>query len=566
MSWQLGAFTILAIGLAGGFAWYERRRPDARIVALVATLAAFAALGRIAFAALPNVKPTTDIVLISGFALGPAPGFVVGAVAALSSNFFFGQGPWTPWQMAGWGATGILGAALGAVTGRRLGRWPLAMVCTVVGFGFTAFQDLGDWITYSDHSLTQLGLYVGKGLGFDAVHATGCLVFALALGPALARSIARFAQRLEVRWRLPGGGVVAPLLVIGLAAWCLGGTAARAGASPAEYLLSAQNPDGGFGAAPGQSSTQLFSGWAALGLAAAGDDPQTVAKGGHSLIGYLRSGVTTDADPGSLERTILAVAAAGLDPSRFGGRNLVAALDAHIAGNGSVSDQTNLTTFAVLALRAAGVGAPEPSLEWLVRQQDQDGGFNFATAGAVSDVDDTGAALEALAGDPAARAARGRAVAFLVSHQDPDGGFPASAGAGSNAQSTAWAVQGLLAAGGPAQPVSRALSYLKALIAPDGHVRYSRSTDQTPVWVTAEALMALAEKPLPLIPGRRAKAGGAGRRVAKTIRPASRHAHIGPRRRKPRAAPAAAPSPLTQRLASDLGLLDALALAPLGVA
>ena len=70
MTWQLGAFTILALALAGGFAWYERARPDARIVALVATMAAFAALGRIAFAALPNVKPTTDIVLVSGYALG----------------------------------------------------------------------------------------------------------------------------------------------------------------------------------------------------------------------------------------------------------------------------------------------------------------------------------------------------------------------------------------------------------------------------------------------------------------------------------------------------------------
>ena len=77
MTWQLGAFTVLGLALAAGFAWYERTRPDARIVALVATLAAFAALGRIAFAALPNVKPTTDIVLISGYALGAAPGFVV---------------------------------------------------------------------------------------------------------------------------------------------------------------------------------------------------------------------------------------------------------------------------------------------------------------------------------------------------------------------------------------------------------------------------------------------------------------------------------------------------------
>ncbi len=102
MSWQLAAYGLLFVALAGGFGWYERRRPDARVVALVATLAALAALGRIAFAALPNVKPTTDIVLIAGYTLGAGPGFAVGAVAGLTSNFFFGQGPWTPWQMAGW--------------------------------------------------------------------------------------------------------------------------------------------------------------------------------------------------------------------------------------------------------------------------------------------------------------------------------------------------------------------------------------------------------------------------------------------------------------------------------
>src|SRR5947209_18518033 len=117
MSWQLGAFALLAAALGAGFAWYERTRPDARIVALVGTLAAFATLGRIAFAALPNVKPTTDIVLIAGYALGPAPGFVVGAVAGLTSNFFFGQGPWTVWQMADRGATGLLGDGLASATG-----------------------------------------------------------------------------------------------------------------------------------------------------------------------------------------------------------------------------------------------------------------------------------------------------------------------------------------------------------------------------------------------------------------------------------------------------------------
>ena len=223
MTWQLGAFGILGAALAGGFAWYERVRPDARIVALVGTLAAFAALGRIAFAAFPNVKPTTDIVLVSGYALGGGPGFAVGAIAGLASNFFFGQGPWTPWQMAGWGATGVIGAGLAVVTGRRIGRWVLAIVCFVVGFGFTALQDVGDWVTYSDHSLGSLGVYVGKGVGFDFIHAGGCFVFALAFGPALIHSLTRFRTRLNVTWvsatPLVAIAVVAVTATASLGAW-----------------------------------------------------------------------------------------------------------------------------------------------------------------------------------------------------------------------------------------------------------------------------------------------------------------------------------------------------------
>ena len=92
------------------------------MLALVATLAALAALGRIAFAPIPNVKPTTDIVLLTGYALGGAPGFAVGAVAALASNVFFGQGPWTPWQMCAWGVVGVGGALLARAFGRELGR------------------------------------------------------------------------------------------------------------------------------------------------------------------------------------------------------------------------------------------------------------------------------------------------------------------------------------------------------------------------------------------------------------------------------------------------------------
>lgn len=579
MSWQLGAFGILFVALTGGFAWYERTRPDARIIALVGTLAAFAALGRIAFAAFPNVKPTTDIVLVSGYALGGGPGFAVGALAGLASNFFFGQGPWTPWQMAGWGATGVIGAGLALATGRRIGRWPLALVCTVVGFGFTALQDVGDWVTYSDHSLGALGLYVGKGIGFDCIHAAGCLVFALALGPALIRSLRRFAMRLHVTWQ-PAAVLVFLAATAFLAsqpgAVGLGQGVARAAGTSAGYLLGAQNSDGGFGPAPGQASSELYAGWAALGLAAAGENPQDVEHGGHSLIDYVESGLAANTDPGSIERTILVVRAAGLSAESFGGRNLVSALERDIGRDGSVSDQSNLTAFAVLALRAAGITPPAATLPWLVRQQDSDGGFNYGTRGGSSDVDDTGGVLEALAGvgGPAATHARSRAIQYIRGQQDRDGGFPDQPGAGSNAQSTAFAVQGLIAAGVDPASLHRhgspsPLDYLRSLVAGDGHVEYARRSNQTPTWVTGEALMALDGKPLPLAPVPLPVAAPvhdetpAHHSRSPKVTVTHRTGHAAAARTRRVSVPTAA-TPAVDRLVTYAGILTAITLAPLG--
>ncbi len=337
-----------------------------------------------------------------------------------------------------------------------------------------------------------------------------------------------------------------------------------------------------------QPSSQLYSGWAALGLAAAGERPNDVARGGRSLIGYIERGVASASDPGSVERTILVAGAAGLPATSFGGRNLVAELRRDIRPNGSVSGQVNLTSFAVLALRAAGIAPPAASVAWIVRQQDSDGGFNFATRGGSSDVDDTGAALEAIAGagGSASSRARSRAVGYLRGQQDRDGGFPGQPGAGSNAQSTAFAVQGLIAAGVDPSSVRQGgspspLDYLRSLIAPDGHVRYSRSLDQTPTWVTAEALMALEGKPLPVAAVARPPAPARPRAATRTTashraapaRTPPRRAAARPRgvvrvrrtARRPVTPPVTASpvtaSPAVDRLAIDAGVLTAVSMA-----
>ena len=109
MNWQVAVFALLVVVVVAGFGWYERTRPPARLIALVAALAALAVAGRLVLAPIPNVVATTDIALLTGYALGGPPGFAVGALAAPISNIWLGQGPWTAWQMAGWGLVGLAG-------------------------------------------------------------------------------------------------------------------------------------------------------------------------------------------------------------------------------------------------------------------------------------------------------------------------------------------------------------------------------------------------------------------------------------------------------------------------
>ena len=356
MSWALAALVILGACLACGFAWYERSAPNSRMLALVATLAALAAIGRVAFAPIPNVKPTTDIVLIAGFALGAAPGFTIGAVAALASNIVFGQGPWTPWQMVAWGIVGLAGAGLGALTNRRIGRLPLAVACGAMGLVFGAIMDLSVWVSYT--GTPTVGQYVaiaGVSLPFNVAHAAGNVVFALAFGPLLVRALLRYRARLDVTWLpLPAGAGSATLLLV--AAIGLGGlrpaaAAASARSSAATYLARSQHADGGWGAAPGAGTSSMVGAWAVIGLAAAGRDPNHVRHGGRSACALVRRQLRGMTATGDLERTALALRACGRVPASLTGR--VAARQDRA---GSVGGLVNLTSFGILALRAGGVG------------------------------------------------------------------------------------------------------------------------------------------------------------------------------------------------------------------
>ena len=113
------------------FMAFEGRKPQARELVVIAVMCAIAIVGRVAIP-IPNFKAIFAIIMLSGIAFGPEAGFMVGAISAFASNFFYGQGAYTPWQMMAYGAGGMLAGFLFAKG--RLPQKPWVMAV----FGFFA--------------------------------------------------------------------------------------------------------------------------------------------------------------------------------------------------------------------------------------------------------------------------------------------------------------------------------------------------------------------------------------------------------------------------------------------
>ena len=195
MSASLTVVLVLVIVLALGIVGLERGGGGAKELALVATLGAVAAAGRVLFSPFPGVQPVTVTCIVAGAALGPRAGLAVGPIAGLISNSFLGQGPWTPPQMALWAAAGLTGALLRPVCRRAVG---LALVAGIWGLVFNWAMNV--WLLASfgpEVSWAGFALVTGRSIPFDVAHAAGNVVLALAIGPALFRLLERYALRVR---------------------------------------------------------------------------------------------------------------------------------------------------------------------------------------------------------------------------------------------------------------------------------------------------------------------------------------------------------------------------------
>lgn len=163
------------------FVRFEKGKSGAREMIVIAVMSAFSVVGRLIFAPIPAFKPVTAITIISGVALGPEAGFIVGSMTAVVSNMFYGQGPWTPFQMFVWGFIGFLAGVI-----FRKSKKPNRILLSIVGaFGGVLFSLLMDiWTTLSldgEFLLSRYLVNVASSLSFMAIYAVSNIVFLVVL-------------------------------------------------------------------------------------------------------------------------------------------------------------------------------------------------------------------------------------------------------------------------------------------------------------------------------------------------------------------------------------------------
>lgn len=189
---------VCVVALLVFIASFESSRPNLRQLVPAAVLGALAAAGRLLFAAVPSFKPVEALCIMGGAVFGRRCGFMVGALAALISNMFFGQGAWTPWQMYAWGLVGYLAGVLADHSAFKR-RWVIVVYGFVGALLYGAL--LNSWtfvgfvrpLTWESALLTY-----GAGLPYDAIQGVATVVFLLALYVPWTKKLERVRDKYEL--------------------------------------------------------------------------------------------------------------------------------------------------------------------------------------------------------------------------------------------------------------------------------------------------------------------------------------------------------------------------------
>jgi len=179
------------------FMVFEHKKPQARELVVIAVLAAIAIAGRAAFFMVPQFKPVIAIVIIAGVCFGGEAGFLVGAVTGFVSNFFFGQGPWTPWQMFCFGIIGFLAGILfqkGLLPKKRLALCLFGGFSTLLIYG--GIMNPSSLLIYTG-TITAPSLKAAylSGFAFDLVHSISTVFFLFLLSQPMIEKLDRIKTK-----------------------------------------------------------------------------------------------------------------------------------------------------------------------------------------------------------------------------------------------------------------------------------------------------------------------------------------------------------------------------------
>jgi len=174
---------------------FERRKPQPREILTIAVMSAISVAGRCLFVVTPGFKPVAAITAITGFSLGAEAGFLTGATSALVSNMFFGQGPWTPFQMFTWGMIGFIAGLLGK-TGVMHKKIPLILFGIFAGVFFSFGMDIwGSVSMYGVFSWEAYVLALSSAVPFTIIYAISNIIFLLLLTKPISEKLERVKHK-----------------------------------------------------------------------------------------------------------------------------------------------------------------------------------------------------------------------------------------------------------------------------------------------------------------------------------------------------------------------------------
>lgn len=200
INYYISSIVVLVLSMLPLFAVFEAKSLTARDLTLTATLIALAVVGRAAFYLIPQVKPIAAIVIASAVCLGSQRGYIIGAFSAFVSNFIFGQGIWTPFQMVALGAVGLLA---GLVFQRlKVNRYTLS----VVGFFLASFVygiivDMSTVLSVYGNNITLKGALsvYASGAVFNLVFGVSTAVFLFLFGMPFITKIERISTKYAIK-------------------------------------------------------------------------------------------------------------------------------------------------------------------------------------------------------------------------------------------------------------------------------------------------------------------------------------------------------------------------------